>query len=339
MKRLALALGAAALMALPVASAMAWGASGHRTIGVAAMRSLPEDLPAFLRTAAAAADVGEFAREPDRWRGGPRTHTRERDTAHFVDLTDDGRVLSEAGPSIDALPELRSDYNALIVQAGLDADDAGWLPYAMIDGYQQLVRDFGNWRVLAAAEARESDPGRRAWYREDRERREELILRDIGVLGHYVGDGSQPLHLTIHYNGWGDYPNPEGFSTSRQFHGMVDGYPFGRISLPDVEARMTANPCATPCDIRARVPAYIRANLVHVAPLYRLERDGQLADGQPAGAAFMADRMATGASELRDLVASAYYESVGVRVGWPAVAVADVEDGTVDPWVSMIGSD
>ena len=51
MKRLTLALtaAAAALFALPVADAVAWGASGHRTIGVAAMRGLPEDLPAFLR--------------------------------------------------------------------------------------------------------------------------------------------------------------------------------------------------------------------------------------------------------------------------------------------------
>ena len=62
-------------------------------------------------------------------------------------------------------------------------------------------------------------------------------------------------------------------------------------------------------------------------------------DGQADGAAFMARQMAVGASELRDLVASAYREAAGVRVGWPAVAVADVEAGTVDPWVSMIGSD
>ena len=102
---------------------------------------------------------------------------------------------------------------------------------------------------------------------------------------------------------------------------------------------MTSNPCATPCDIRARVPGYIRANLSQVAPLYRLEQAGQLADGQADGAAFMARQMAVGASELRDLVASAYREAAGVRVGWPAVAVADVEAGTVDPWVSMIGSD
>lgn len=339
MKRLALAL-TAALIALPVADAGAWGSTGHRLVGAAAIRALPEDLPAFLRTAEAAADVAEYAREPDRWKGGGRTHDRERDTAHFIDLDEGGFALTPAGPSIDDLPELRSEYEQTLTQAGLDVDDAGWLPYALIDGYQQLVRDFGYWRVLAAAEARETDPGRRAWYREDRERRETLLLRDIGVLGHYVGDASQPLHLSIHYNGWGDYPNPEGFTMSGQFHGQVDSFPYGRIALPAVETAMTApRDCAAPCDIRVRVPVYIREGLTQVAPLYTLERDSQLADGQPEGLAFMTTRVAAGASELRDLITAAWREAGTARVGWPVISVAEVEAGTADPWDSMVGLD
>jgi len=33
---------------------------------------------------------------------------------------------------------------------------------------------------------------------------EHKIVFYAGWLGHYVGDGSQPLHTTIHYNGWVD---------------------------------------------------------------------------------------------------------------------------------------
>ena len=34
----------------------------------------------------------------------------------------------------------------------------------------------------------------------------------MGVMGHYVGDGSQPLHTTMYFNGWvGD--NPNGYTT------------------------------------------------------------------------------------------------------------------------------
>lgn len=340
MKRLALALTAIAALTLPVADAGAWGNTGHRMVGMAAMRALPDDLPAFLRTAEAAADVGELSREPDRWKGGGRTHDRDRDTAHFIDLDDNGYAMSAAGPHITALPELRSEYERALTEAGLDVDDAGYLPYAMIDGYQQLVRDFGYWRVLNAIEARETDPAHRAWYREDRERREALLLRDIGVLSHYVGDGAQPLHLTIHYNGWGDHPNPEGFTTSRQFHGQVDSWPYGRINLASIEAAMTApSDCASPCAIRERVPAYILEGLAQVTPLYRLEQAGSLTAADEAAGSFMLTRLAAGASELRDLITAAWRDSAGARVGWPAIRVSEVEDGTVDPWDSMVGVD
>jgi len=340
MKRLVLALTAVVALSLPVGDAGAWGSTGHRLVGVAAMRALPVDLPAFLRTAEAAAEVGELSREPDRWKGGGRTHDRDRDTAHFIDLDDEGRAMGAAGPHITALPELRSEYERALAAAGLDVDDAGYLPYALIDGYQQLVRDFGYWRVLAAAETRETDPARRAWYREDRERRETLLLRDIGILSHYVGDAAQPLHLTIHYNGWGDYPNPEGFTTSRQFHGQVDSWPYGRINLASLEATMSApSECANPCAIRERVPAYIQTGLAQVAPLYRLEQSGSIAEADEASGAFMLARLAAGASELRDLITAAWRDAGDARVGWPAIRVSEVEAGAVNPWDSMVGVD
>lgn len=341
MKRLALTLTALAALTLPVTSAGAWANSGHRMVGVAAMQSLPDDLPAFMHTSAAAMDVGEFSREPDRWKGGGRTHDRDRDTAHFIDLDDDGHVLSAAGPAVTALPELRSEYERLLNEADLDVDDAGYLPYALIDGYQQLIRDFGYWRVLNALEARETDPGRQAWYRRDRERREDLLLRDIGVLSHYVGDGAQPLHLSIHYNGWGDYPNPEGFTTSRQFHNLVDSWPYGRIDVAAVEGAMAApSDCAIPCPISERVPAYILTSLGQVPALYRLEQSGSLAAGDDASRQFMLNRLAAGASELRDLITAAWRESARARIGWPAIRVNEVEDGTItDAWSSLYGAD
>ena len=89
MKRIALALSAltlgAAILATPVVVS-AWGNSGHRLIGIAAVRALPDELPAFLRTPGAVAEVGELSREPDRTKGGGQPHDRERDTAHFVDM-------------------------------------------------------------------------------------------------------------------------------------------------------------------------------------------------------------------------------------------------------------
>ena len=240
MKRLVIAALALVAVATP-AVVDAWGNTGHRLIGIAAMRALPADMPGFLKTPGAIADVGELAREPDRWKGAGQPHDRERDTAHFIDLDDAGHVFDPRGMTLAELPRLKSEYDAALTKAGLDVDDAGYLPYAMIDAWQNLGRDFAYWRVLNAAERRETDMERQAWYRADRLRREALILRDIGVMGHYVGDGSQPHHTTIHYNGWGEFPNPEGFTNSRQTHALFEGAFTNRVARLDaVEAAMPA---------------------------------------------------------------------------------------------------
>ncbi|MES2861211.1 MAG: S1/P1 Nuclease [Pseudomonadota bacterium] len=348
MKKLALVAAAALIVGaggvFTATQVSAWGSTGHRFVGVAAMRALPDELPAFLRTPGAVAEVGELSREPDRTKGAGQPHDRERDTAHFVDLDDNGHVMNSTGPTLSQLPTLKSEYDAQLAAAGIEVNDAGYLPYAIMDGFQQLARDFATWRVLNAAEARELDAGKRAWYREDRDRREALILRDIGYLSHYVGDGSQPHHMSIHYNGWGDYPNPEGFTNSRQTHGMFEGAFIRRNARLDaVEAAMAA-PSLDGFDLRTRVATYLNATLTQVVPFYRLEKAGAFAaDAQgetlQPGVTFADARLAAGAGELRDLITLAWRAAGEQSIGWPAVKVAEVEAGTADPWLAMIGED
>lgn len=340
MKRLAVALAAFVLIAAPASHVTAWGASGHRMIGVAAMRALPDEVPAFLRDPAAAAEVGELSREPDRWKGAGQPHDRERDTAHFVDMTDTGRIMTEAGLSIDDLPRLKSEYDAALMAAGIKVDDAGYLPYAIMDAHQQLVRDFAHWRVLVAAEARETDMARRAWYREDRIRREGLILRNIGELSHYVGDGSQPHHVTIHYNGWAqDAPNPEGFTRARNTHGAFEGdFVRDNVRLAEVE-RLLPAPRLDDFDLKPRVVGYLRTTLAEVTPFYRLEKAGGFQPGDARGVDFATVRVSAAAAELRDLIVVAWRLAGQASVGWPQVKVAEVEAGTADPWLAMIGQD
>ncbi|MGV3580612.1 S1/P1 Nuclease [Brevundimonas sp.] len=348
MKRIALVAAAALIVGaggiFTATQVDAWGATGHRFVGVAAMRALPNELPAFLRDPGAAAEVGELSREPDRTKGAGQPHDRERDTAHFVDLDDGGHVMNSRGPTLSELPTLKSEYDAQLLAAGIEVNDAGYLPYAIMDAYQHLARDFATWRVLNAAEAREADPARRAWYREDRLRREALILRDIGYLSHYIGDGSQPHHMSIHYNGWGDYPNPEGFTNSRQTHGAFEGGFIRRnMRLDAVEAAMPA-PNLDGFEMRARMASYLNSTLAQVVPFYRLEKTGAFAaDAEGAvlasGAEFATARLASGAAELRDWITLAWREAGTASIGWPAVKVAEVEAGTADPWLSMIGED
>nr|WP_314439017.1 S1/P1 Nuclease [uncultured Brevundimonas sp.] len=339
MKRLAIAALAVLAVAAPAVTVTAWGNTGHRLIGVAAMRALPSDLPAFLLTPGAVADVGELSREPDRWKGAGQPHDRERDTAHFIDLDDEGRVYDQRGMAITALPRLKSEYDAALTQAGLKVDDAGYLPYAMMDAWQQLGRDFAYWRVLNAAEKRETNLERQAWYKADRIRREALILRDIGVMGHYVGDGSQPHHTSIHFNGWGDFPNPERFTNSRQTHALFEGAFTNRVArLDNVEAAMPPLNIEG-FDVKARTVSYLTTTLGTVVPFYRLEKQGGFRDSDPRGAAFVNERLAAGAGELRDFITASWRASATASIGWPAVKVNEVEAGTVDPWVSMVGED
>lgn len=68
MKRILIVAAVLSLAVIP-ASVSAWGNTGHRLIGMAAVRGLPEEMPAFLRTPAAATEVGELSREPDRTKG------------------------------------------------------------------------------------------------------------------------------------------------------------------------------------------------------------------------------------------------------------------------------
>ncbi|HEY9236843.1 MULTISPECIES: phospholipase C/P1 nuclease family protein [Phenylobacterium] len=326
---------AAALLLMP-AQALAWGSSGHRMVGESAMQALPGEVPAFLRNAQAVRDVGELSREPDRSKGAGRIHDHNRDAAHFLDLDEDGKILG--GPSFLPLPPTRADYEKGLQTAGLDSWKAGYLPYAIIEQHQQLTKDFGYWRVLSYMAAREKDRVRKAWYVRDLARREALILGAIGELSHYVGDGAQPLHVTVHYNGWGEFPNPEGFTRAR-IHGPFEGdIVFAGVKPADVSSKMTPLKSCD-CPIEQRTVDYLGETATQVIPLYRLEKAGGLASGDPRGAAFAAERLAVGASELRDMIVSAWRASPRATVGWPALRVEDVLAGKADPYDSLYGRD
>ena len=316
--------------------ALAWGASGHRMIGREAMLALPPELPSFLKVASAVDAVGELSREPDRWRDSGRPHDADRDPAHFLNLGDDGLVFG--GATLAALPETRAAYDTAERAAGADSWKAGYLPYAIIDGWQQLAKDFAYWRVDAAAATKVADPAHRAWFDTDRVLREALVLRDLGVLAHYVGDGSQPLHVTVHFSGWGPGPNPEGF-TQERIHARFEGdYVRLRVGLPAVRAAM-APYVACHCAIAAWTSAYLATTSGQVVPFYRLQKSGGFIGDDPRGRDFAARRLAAGATALRDLVVDAWQASARARVGWPAVGVADVEAGRFDPYVSLYGID
>ncbi len=336
MSRCALTSLLAAILCTTPNPVLAWGGFGHRLIGVAAARALPAEAPAVLRRSEFADDLGELAREPDRSKDAGRLHDADRSPAHQIDIDDDGRVLG--GPALANLPPTRQEFETALRAAGRDQWDAGFLPYAIVDETQQLAKDFAIWRVLRAAERNPNWRRHHAWFVQDRRRREALISHTLASLAHFVGDGSQPLHVSIHYNGWGDYPNPKGY-TQAKVHAPFEGaFVRDNVNLAMVNARMT--PFRTPDGpLEAHVAAYLIETNRHLEPFYELEKVGGFQPHDPRGAEFAARRLAAGASELRDLIMLAWKMSAEQKVGWKPILVADVLAGRVDPYDALYGVD
>jgi hypothetical protein len=317
-------------------SALAWGSTGHRFIGQAAVEALPPELPPFLRTSAMAAAVGEASREPDRSRGAGKTHDADRDPGHFVNADDSGLIAGIV--SLAAVPSTREEYESALRSAGADSWRAGYLPYSIVSDWQQLAKDFAYWRADNAAAAHSPDGGHRAWFMADRTRREAQIVDDLGALSHFVGDGSMPLHVSVHFNGWGPFPNPGGYTQERVHTPWEGAYVRRAVTYAAVQAAMT--PMADcRCPIERRIGAYLAADLATVVPFYQLEKSGAFKAADPKGAAFTAARLGAGASELRDEIVLAWRASAHGKVGYPEADVTDIEAGRLDPYDNLFGSD
>jgi hypothetical protein len=279
--------------------------------------------------------VGELAREPDRWRGSGRTHDNLRDPGHFVDGDDGGKVLG--GPALAALPQTLNEYDSALRAVDTDSSRAGYLPYSIIDGWQQLAKDFAYWRIESAAIPRETNPTHKAWMEADLRRREALTVRDLGVWAHYVGDASQPMHVSVHYDGWGKYPNPNGY-TEERVHVPYEGA-FVRQFVSE-EAVRAAMPPLRPCPaIQACTARYLSETAATVIPFYEMQKAGGLTGPEPAGRAFTVQRVAAGAAALRDLTVAAWQASAHGSVGYPAITVDQVIQGGIDPYDALYGED
>ena len=337
--------------------ALAWGATGHKIVNAVAESSLPALMPEFLRTPAAVAEIMALGPEPDRSKGAGNPHDADADPGHYVNADD---TFSVAGVvKMNALPKDREAYDAVLESAHSDEYHYGYLPYSIMDGWQQIRKDFAYWRVDNYLAQRSTSPHDRRWFANDRALREVLTLRDIGVWGHYVGDASQPLHLTIHYNGWGNYPNPKNYSMSDHLHSNFEGAyvrKFARLSavativrgaatkLPYADGQAVQTQVALSQTqenaVFAQIAEYMIGGLREVVPLYALEkRDAFSAAGSAAGTDFAEQQLARGAMEMRDLIVFAWDSSLTQNVGYPLISVRDVLSGKRLPVPNAFATD
>ncbi len=357
-----------ATAALAPANAFAWGHTGHVTVSRLAIQNLPAEVPAFLRTAQAAQEIGELGAEADVSKGTglvnplnatyPRirtfgtVHDFERDNGHFIDFDDSGDGVSNPGKVLGLVsltintsgtlpgfvPFSRRDYDTALRQAGTSITDHtqydGYLAHNMVDHWQQVRKDFALYRAFTAAIANPSTPAAdKAYFQYQLGLRKTLTLRDIGYWSHFVGDASQPMHISIHYNGWDPnttgYPNPNGY-TLAPIHGPFEGAFVKRNITPAlVQAKIGAyTDCG--CIIEQRVLNYLAKSVAKIGPVYEVEKlDPLFAGSNATQIDFAADRLAFGATEMRDEIVDAWRQSDTITVGFPSIKVTDIENGTI----------
>jgi hypothetical protein len=340
LQRAALAAAMIAAGACASSQAMAWGHTGHVNISTAAILALPTEVPNFVRTAAAARMIGELGAEADvsKSSGDAATpnsdiHDFERDPGHFIDLDENGNVLSLSAVPLSGLlipNQGRRDYDTILRANGTTQYFSGYLPFNLVDHWQQVRKDFAYVRAFTAAINNPATaPSDRSYFQYQLQLRQTLTMRDIGYWSHFVADASQPLHVSVHFNGWGNYPNPNGYTT-RPIHAPFEGsFVKNFTTINDVAAGMGPY---VPCDcagIEARVRNYLIATLNQTVPLYQIAGSDLYQTAQPAEVAFVVARLAAGATELRDELVDAWRSSATIRVGFPLIKVSDIESGAV----------
>jgi hypothetical protein len=237
--------------------------------------------------------------EPDRWRspGEPELNA-EQGPEHFIDL----ELADMVG---NQLPRRRYDFIAALYAAGLThpsmaaelrPERVGLQPYVTTEVYQRLKAAMREYRGLSAV-GKDTKPV------------EQAVIFYMGWLGHYVGDGSQPLHVTVNYDGWVGKENPNGYTTQHGIHAKFETtFVATNIKAADVAPLMTAPQVMS--DVFDDYVAYLRSSSRLIERTYELEKLGGFdGAGTTDSKQFVVGRLAAAASELRDLYVSAWAES------------------------------
>jgi hypothetical protein len=275
-------------LSLTAPPAGAWGDEGHRWINLVAAQNLPPDMPAFFRNASAR--LSFLGPEPDRWRDSREVYGALREVNapdHFIDI--------DKPQNFEALPNDRYKYADWLRAQGKEPKDIGFLPYSIMEGYGKVQVLFRLWR----------DPQQAA----NREQIEQNIVYYAGVLGHYVADGSQPLHTSIHYNGWSTSSNPDLYSRE-PLHGRFEGE-YVRVQVKPEDITNLVGPATRLPDPFSDTMRFLLDSYNQVPELYRLEKVARwdASNTNNDSKRFVAARLASGSQMLRNLWYTAWLTS------------------------------
>lgn len=274
------------------ANARFWGETGHRIIGDAAAAALPEQMPKFFRDARA--QLSYLNPEPDRWRDRAESNldpalNDAQSIEHYIDM--------ELVPGEALRARNRYAFVDSLHAHGVGTTAPGFLPYRMLELTQSLRIQFRLWRA-------EKDSSVKRMI-------EQRIINDAGILGHYVGDASNPHHTTRNHDKWIETENPKGFTTVSGFHSRFESrYVESHMALSDV-LPLVRREASVVAPVRDGLWGYLRTSFGQLDRLYSLDKVEPFGP-ETRGAEhkqFTAERLAAGATMLRDLWWTAYATS------------------------------
>ena len=285
------------VLLLPIQSSFAWGVDGHQIINRLAGQSLPAEIPAFLRSPTALDSLSYYAPLPDHWRS-PAAPELTMATApeHFIQL-------ETVDTYVPSLPRNRYDFirSLAVVQSAhpdqvITAEKLGLQPYQATEVYERLMIGMRDYRQLLAA-------------KEDTRAVEAEIIFLAGWLGHYVGDGSMPLHTSMYPNGWTG-TNPNHYNEAHNIHGLFESeFVHANVKPADIMPLIVATPVVIG-DVFTQYVGYLRQTHTHVEEVYQLDKKGAFTGaGTTEGKALVDHQLAAAATELRDLIYTAWIHS------------------------------
>ena len=251
--------------------------------------------------AAAAIDEMEYlGPEPDRWRGANEPElSAAQAPEHFIDL--------ELADMVGKLPRRRYDYIAALYAAGLThpneakelrPEKVGLQPWVTTEVYERLQAALREYRDQKAKG-------------EDTKPVEAAAIFYAGWLGHYVGDGSMPLAHDCQLQRVGRRRRtPTATSRTPGIHSQFEsGFVHRNMKASDVAPLMVSSEAARAIRSTTTSPTCAHRTGWWSRSIRSRRRQGFEGAGNAESKQFVASRLAAGASELRDMIATAWEQS------------------------------
>lgn len=282
-------------------AAFAWGPRAHTAIDRAAVTALPEDGPVFLHDYVDF--IGNLALLPDAWR---------RPSEPFAKMAEDPNHgwFREQFSFMKDIPRSRHEFLIALLDEQRKAENpeseaalrtnvrwTGTMPYAVMEAYGRLVAGMRLHRSLSAQGLATKDL-------------EAALAFDVVRLGHYIGDGAQPLHVSIHSDGWRG-ENPHDYTTDRSIHGRVETGFVDTIALTQAQVLANVGELGRQTgDLFTMVLDFLDESASWMERVYILEKQGAFENPEHKEARqLIYQRTGVGATMLRDMIYRAWRES------------------------------